>query len=101
RQMTDERKPFWGSPDRPIHLSDQSGDREYYVLGDNSLISGDARYWADAIHLPHEDLDVKSGRVPERFMLGKAFFVYWPSGYAPFHSAPHVIPDFGKMRFIH
>lgn len=101
RQMTDPPQFFWGSPDRPIHLSDKPGDREYYVLGDNSLISGDARYWSDPIELPAENLRVQSGRVPERFMLGKAFFVYWPAGYPPFSSAPNVIPDFGDMRFIH
>ncbi len=102
KQMTDDgQMPFWGSPDRPIHLSDKAGEREYYVLGDNSLISGDARYWADPIDLPAEELHVKSGRVPERFMLGKAFFVYWPAGYAPFGTGPNLIPNFGEMRFIH
>ena len=35
------------------------------------------------VKLPWEDLDVESGRVPGRFLLGKAFFVYWPAGYRP------------------
>jgi signal peptidase I len=102
RQMSgDQPDFFWGSPNRPIHLSDKAGQREYYVLGDNSLISGDARYWSDPINLPAENLKVQSGRVPERFMLGKAFFVYWPAGYAPFSTAPNLVPNFGEMRFIH
>lgn len=35
----------------------------YYVLGDNSGSSRDSRYW---------------GFVPKKYMIGKAFFRYWP-----------------------
>ena len=41
------------------------------------------------------------GRVPGRFLLGKAFFVYWPAGFRPIDSAPALVPNFGEMRFIH
>jgi len=34
-----------------------------FVLGDNSTSSQDSRYW---------------GFVPERYLLGKAFLIYWP-----------------------
>jgi signal peptidase I len=54
--------------------SDQTGADIYYVqpghymcLGDNSAQSSDSRSW---------------GVVPERLMLGKAVFVFWP-GYPP------------------
>jgi signal peptidase I len=87
---------FAGTPRNIMHL----GKDEYFVLGDNSLISGDARYWRDPIVLPYEDLRVGPGRVPGRFMLGKAFFVYWPAGFRPFSGAPPLAPDFGDMRFI-
>ena len=70
-------------------------------MGDNSPISGDARYWTDPIHLPAEQLDVEAGRVPGRFLLGKAFFVYWPAGYRPIDAAPALVPNFGDMRIIH
>jgi signal peptidase I len=46
------------------------GDKEikvpaenYYVLGDNSYVSKDSRYW---------------GYVPKDNMVGKAFFIFWP-----------------------
>jgi len=90
----------WGDPDSPIRL----GADEFWVLGDNSFISGDARTWRSRdidIDLPDENLFVEAGRVPRRFMLGKAFFVYWPAGYRPWKSGPGLVPNFGEMRFIH
>lgn len=77
------------------------GKDEFFVLGDNSYVSSDARYWEDEIDLPSEGLEVQAGRVPRRFLLGKAFFVYWPAGYRPISSAPALAPNFGDMRFIH
>lgn len=91
----------WGLPhDFPSHVMDL-GEDEYFVLGDNSPISGDARVWDQPINLPDESLHVKAGRVPARFLIGKAFFVYWPAGYRPFDASPALVPDFGDMRFIH
>jgi len=88
-------EPKWGTPSNPVHL----GEDEFFTMGDNSSNSSDARYWEAPIHLPNEDLDVQAGRVPGRFMLGKAFFVYWPAGYRIKDKG--IIPDFGDMRFIH
>ena len=87
------------SPESPIEL----GSDEYFVMGDNSAGSSDARYWSRDIHLEEENLFTKSGRVPGRFMLGRAFFVYWPAGYRPLEreGVPALIPDFGEMRLIH
>jgi signal peptidase I len=88
----------WGTPTRPIQL----GKGEYWVLGDNSLMSGDGRYWGMPVELPDEQLPyVQPGVVPERFLLGKAFFVYWPAGYRIAPRSPGLVPNFGDMRFIH
>jgi signal peptidase I len=45
------------------HPSDRFNADEYFMLGDNSLASQDSRYW---------------GQVPQRLLLGKAIWVYWP-----------------------
>ncbi len=79
------------------------GEEEFFVIGDNPMLSGDARTWdsvTDAVKLAYEEVDVEGGRVPRRFMLGKAFFVYWPGGYRPLPFLPPIVPNFGEMRLI-
>jgi signal peptidase I len=91
-------KPFWGSPENIQTL----GPDEYFAMGDNSLVSLDARFWGAPVDLPHENgYRVDAGKVPGRFLLGKAFFVYWPAGYRPPSLSLGIEPDFGDMRFIH
>ena len=91
-------QPFWGSPENIQNL----GPDEYFAMGDNSLVSLDARFWGAPVDLPHEGgYHVDAGKVPGRFLLGKAFFVYWPAGYRPPSLSFGIEPDFGDMRFIH
>jgi len=102
---------YRASPDQPmvLHRSGQRDsqgnvlDNEYFTLGDDSIMSADGRVWKPKVDLREsEDLYAHPGAVPERFLLGKAFFVYWPAGYRPFtKTAPGVIPNFGELRFIH
>lgn len=77
------------------------GKGEFFVMGDNSFASYDARMWRSSVHLKHEGVDAEAGIVPEHFMLGRAFFVYWPAGFRPGANIPPIIPNFGQMRFIH
>lgn len=91
----------WATPRNFPDDVQQLGPDEYFVMGDNSLVSYDARCWTDPIDLPAENLFADAGRVPGRFLLGKAFFVYWPAGYQPLAGWPALIPNFGDMRFIH
>lgn len=91
----------WATPDDFPNRAQVLGPDEYFVMGDNSLVSYDARCWTEPIDLPGENLQADAGRVPGRFLLGKAFFVYWPAGYRPTTNLPAFIPNFGDMRLIH
>lgn len=85
------------TPDNPVVLKPD----EYFVMGDNSLISWDGRFWETEVNLPAEQLSAEAGIVPSRFMLGKAFYVYWPAGYLVAPGWPAFVPNFAAMRFIH
>ena len=52
------------------------GEREYFVLGDNRRSSNDSRTW---------------GPVPEKNLLGKVWFVYWPL------SELHLLDSFSSL----
>jgi signal peptidase I len=94
-----------GYPGRGVNGHPETiGDDEYFALGDNSVESSDSRLWT-GVDLSLYDLpvwkDYRPGHVPKRFMLGKAFFVYWPAGYRPIDALPYpLIPDVGHMRMI-
>ena len=74
---------------------------EFFVLGDNSPASHDSRFWIEP-GLGNGDTRYSTGVVPRDYLIGRAFFVYWPAG---FHFPPNfriaLIPNVGQMRFIH
>jgi signal peptidase I len=95
----------FGVQGHPIQL----GPHAYFVLGDNSPNSQDARY---AFAGPGQNPvgpqltaavargQFELGTVPADQMVGRAFFVYWP-GCAPLTSrGPNILPDFGRARWI-
>ncbi len=94
------RNVSWATPQSFPTKTQQLGDDEYFTMGDNSQLSWDARCWYDGVHLPAERLDVQAGRVPGRFLLGKAFYVYWPAGYKAADWLPSFVPNFQGMRLI-
>lgn len=82
---------------RPFTL----GKDEFFVLGDNSPNSEDGRWW-DQPGKGNNGITYRAGVVPRDYLVGKALFVYWPSGFKPFKGFPiGIIPNVGKMRFIY
>ena len=84
--------------DKPFKL----GEDEFFVLGDNSPNSEDCRWWTRE-GLSNKGLPpYRVGIVPRDYLVGKALFVYWPSGFRPFPQFPiRIIPNIGQMRFIY
>lgn len=76
--------PGNGTEGNPVQLK----EGEYFACGDNSPNSSDSRLW-------RLDRPV----VPERNLVGKAFFVYWPS--AGMRYGIPVAPDGTAWRFVH
>jgi signal peptidase I len=62
---------------------------EYFVMGDNSPRSFDSRMWSQ----------IARPVVPAENLVGKAFFVYWPS--AGWRYGVPVAPDATGWRLVH
>jgi len=77
------------------------GEDEYFVLGDNTINSHDGRWW----YRPgsgNNGKQYRAGIVPRDYLVGKAIYVYWPSGYRPFkNSRIAFVPNIRQMRFIY
>jgi hypothetical protein len=107
--------------DRPFRLNED----EFFVLGDNSPNSEDGRWWGQPSVSSKGTDPPRAGVVPRYYLVGKALFVYWPSGFefpwpgpvknvlvrnAQRNLAARVlhglislrwIPNVGQMRFIY
>lgn len=73
-------------------------DDQFFMLGDNSPSSRDSRMWDMVDPWVAATKDDRIGVVPRELMMGKAFFVYFPSPHQ--NLGPIPMPDFGRLRFI-
>ena len=97
RQMmnTDDIRGGEGSP---IVL----GEDEFFACGDNSPQSLDSRLWTD-VGVGNNGLEYPLGVVPRDYLIGQAFYVYWPGSYKtkPRGKSISFIPNIGMMRWIY
>lgn len=91
-------QPGWGTTDHPILLRAEPGD--FFCCGDNSPQSKDSRLWWEVCPRLERRGNYNFGTVPADQMIGRAFFVYWPSGYRVFSTPYGLIPNVGRMRII-
>ena len=74
---------------------------EFFVLGDNSPNSEDSRWWSRR-GIGNNGRSYNEGIVPRDYLVGKAMFVYWPSGFKPFARFPiSIVPNIGRIRLIY
>jgi hypothetical protein len=83
---------FSNSPQTTMKLT----STQYFVCGDNSPQSLDARAWGPPDPLVAA-IDPTTNVVPKALMIGRAFFVYFPA-WQKRYGIP--IPDIGRMRWI-
>jgi signal peptidase I len=91
-----------GQPARATHpvTTMRLGPDHFFVCGDNSPQSLDARLWNDADPWVAAQIDGTPGVVPRKLMIGRAFFVYFPSLIKGESGAGLPVPDFGRLRWI-
>ncbi len=75
------------------------GQDHFFVCGDNSPHSEDGRLWGEPEEWAAETIDPAPSVVARDLLIGKAFFVYFPSALKETKSRLPMV-DFGRMRFI-
>ncbi len=97
KQFAGSRETGRATEGNPFKLE----ENEFFVLGDNSPNSEDCRWW-DERGKGNNGLSYRQGIVPREYLVGKALFVYWPSGFKPFiNSRFALVPNIGQLRFIY
>jgi len=76
------------------------GADHFFVLGDNSPWSHDARVWGEPDDLIAEQISPAPFVVHRKLLVGEAWCVYFPAPYALREGGARFIPDFGRVRFI-
>ncbi len=84
---------FGATPERMPELTPD----QFFVCGDNSPASLDARLWDRVDPWIKAQVDPTIGVVNRDLLVGRAFFVYFP---APVPVKGLWMPDFGRLRFI-
>lgn len=82
------------------HVEFPLGEDQFFVMGDNSAESSDARLWYDAAG--------RGGRpggdyLERRLLIGKALCVYWPHSWHRIPGTPipfPLFPNFADMRLV-
>lgn len=89
--------PGYGT--RPGRFAELGPD-QFYMLGDNSMLSLDSRLWGNPDPVIAAQIDDSPYLVDRRLLIGKAFFVYFPAPLPISKGGAGIVPDFSRLRFI-
>jgi signal peptidase I len=82
------------------HVDFPLGEDQFFVMGDNSAESSDARLWGGD---PDRDGHVSGQYLERRLLIGKALSVYWPHSWNRIPGTPipfPLFPNFEDMRLV-
>lgn len=92
------RLPFdpqtWDAFDERRHVDFPLGDDQFFVMGDNSAASSDARLWAGGSGRGRPGGDY----LERRLLIGKALSVYWPHSWNRIPGTPIPFPLFPNVE---
>lgn len=74
---------------------------EFFVCGDNSPNSSDARLWSVGGKDRMGRDFYRKGVVPMDYMMGKAFMVYWSDAFSPLPNTLPIIPNIDRLKIIY
>ncbi len=94
-KLVEAGSPAFGTHPDKLAVLDED---QFLMAGDNSAYSLDGRLWGNPDIFVSTQIDDSPFVVNRDLLIGKAWSVYWPSGYR-LGLAP-IIPDFGRIRFI-
>ena len=91
--------------DQPVRAGEgnpfQLGEDEFFACGDNSPNSFDGRLWS-VPGKSNAQKEYRPGILPRDYLVGKAFFVYWPGAFKPKdNSRIQFVPFVGGMKRIY
>ena len=87
----------------PVRLAED----QFFLVGDNSPQSDDSRRWSAVDpwirgrYFAGRSTKDATGRVPRGLLVGRAFFVYYPAARPLRPGGAAIVPDAGRMRWIH
>jgi signal peptidase I len=82
------------------HVDFPLGKDQFFVMGDNSAESSDARLWGGD---PDADGGLRGQYLERRLLIGKALSVYWPHSWNRIPGTPipfPLFPNFEDMRLV-
>ncbi len=76
------------------------GKDEFFVCGDNSPNSSDARLWRQN-GKGNNGKTYNAGTVPRDYLMGKAFAIYWSNAFRPTPNIMPIIPNVSRVGLIY